>query len=91
MAPRRYLQKPDDLTVAALRRLSAGNSDFERAYTWLAQSVAALDELNRTTMDAVQLRQNQGAAAVLAEFLDEVAGREASAQGALTSRRTGSA
>lgn len=83
---RRYLDKPDDLTVAALKRISKGNPDFERIYHWLAQSLATLDERNRLTVDGVLLRQNQGAAAALAEFIDACMGRDASTVQALNSR-----
>jgi hypothetical protein len=83
---RRYLDKPDDLTVAALRRLAKGNPDFERVFHWLGQSIATLDEKNRHTVDGVLLRQNQGATAALAEFIDAAVGREASGAKALNTR-----
>jgi hypothetical protein len=37
---RRYLDRPDDLTVAALKRLAKGNPDFERVFHWLGQSLS---------------------------------------------------
>jgi hypothetical protein len=88
---RRYLDRPDDLTVAALKRLAKGNPDFERVFHWLGQSLSTLDEHNRLTVDGVLLRQNQGAAAVLAEFLDAIYGREGAGAAQALNTRTGSA
>lgn len=88
---RRYLDRPDDLAAAALRRLAKGNPDFERVFHWLGQSLATLDERNRLTVDGVLLRQNQGAAAVLAEFLDAAVGREAASAAQALNTRKGSA
>lgn len=89
-APRRYLEKPDDMVTGSLKRLS-GNADFTRIFHWLGQSLAGLDELNRHVSDAVVMRQNQGAAAVLGEFLDEAVGKSASGAQALNTSARGSA
>lgn len=42
---------------------------------WLGSSLEHLDHSNRELMDGVVLRQCQGAAQVLAEFIDHVHGK----------------
>lgn len=69
-----YLLKPDDRTQAALKR-SRPDADFQEISAWLEASLNALDKTKRSTMDAVLLRHQQGAALLLAEIVEHVYGR----------------
>lgn len=71
------LTKLDKATEEALRRLSRGDQDFQRVLTWLEHSLAELDRGNRVVQDGILLRQQQGAAATVADFLAKARGNAA--------------
>lgn len=56
------------MTTAALKKMRA-DSDGQRVLRWLQANVEAFDQQNRVMVDAVQLRQGQGAASSLAEVI----------------------
>lgn len=66
----------------------APDSDFQQITAWLEFSLAELDQANRTQMDGIILRQNQGGAQAIDEFLGHVRGRtRAIAKPVVTSRQ----
>ena len=68
------LAKPDPRTLEALKRLRT-DSDFSEVMAWIEHSTNELDRANRATMDGVVLRMQQGAATVLAEFIERAQGK----------------
>lgn len=72
------LTRQDERTVRALRNLRGGSSDFNEFLAWLEHSLAELDSRNRTTIPEALLRQQQGAAQVIAELVDAVQGKQQS-------------
>lgn len=80
------LKPPDDLTLAALKRMRA-DGDGQRVFRWLEEALADRDAKNRPTIDGVMLRMGQGAAIALAEIIGLATGKQASA-GALRDTRT---
>lgn len=76
--------RPDDLVTAALKRMRA-EPDGQRVLRWLQANVEAFDQQNRVMIDAVQLRQGQGAASTLAEIIAVAEGK--ASMGALTDTR----
>lgn len=69
------LRRPDDRTTQALRRLRV-DADFHEFMAWIEHSLNELDHASRSTMDAVTLRQQQGASQALAEIVARAQGRD---------------
>lgn len=63
------LRRPDLRTQEALKRLRT-DPDFAEIRAWLTVSLADIDQKMRSTGDAVLLRQQQGAAQVIAEAVE---------------------
>lgn len=68
------LERADDRVLQAFRRLQ-GDSDFQDLIAWLEASLRALDKRSRSTVDEAALRQQQGAAQVLAEIVERSQGK----------------
>lgn len=70
------LRPPNENTKRALARLRHENPrDFEELLTYLGSELEHLDSANRTTADAVLLRQQQGAAHALSTFIAAAQGK----------------
>ena len=69
------LTKPDERTLKALMRLRP-DADFHEFLAWIEYSLAELDRHNRSTVDGVQLRQQQGAAMALSEIVARAQGKQ---------------
>jgi len=63
------LLPPDEQVLKDLKSLE-NNGAHQRVLEWFTGSLEYLRELNDQERDDVSLRQNQGAAQVLKEFLD---------------------
>lgn len=63
------LSKPPARVIAALSSLD-GNSEFEEVCKWFSDSLNELHAATDNTRDEVQTRWNQGAAQVIANFLE---------------------
>jgi hypothetical protein len=68
------LSRPDERTIQALKRLRL-DSDFQEILAWLEHSLVELDHKNRGMMDAVVMRQTQGAAQVLDAIISRATGK----------------
>lgn len=69
------LSAPDERTVRALRNLR-GSQDFDEFKAWLEHSLNELQTRARTTLPEPLLRQQQGAAQVIAELVDYAQGKQ---------------
>lgn len=63
------LLPPDKQTLTDLKSLE-NNGAHQRVLEWFKESLGYIRDINDTELDGVVLRQNQGAAQVLKEFLD---------------------
>lgn len=69
-----WLKQPDPRVQQAFKSLR-GDPDFMQVLAWLEESVYELDRAKRSTMDAALLRQQQGAASAVAQFVDLANGK----------------
>lgn len=71
----RVFPQPSAQVQQALNRLRS-DRDFQELVAYVEHSLAELDAAARVQMDAVILRQQQGAAMALAEFIERAQGKE---------------
>lgn len=69
------LRPPNEPVKRALARLRVGDKDFAVVLEYLGSELEHLDTQNRRTVDPVLLRQQQGAAHLLATFIGAAQGK----------------